>query len=840
VSLDAMQEFRIETSSFAPEYGRLPGGQISIATRSGANAFHGDVFEYYRDTKFDANNWFNNASGAPRPPDRSDDFGGVIGGPILKNKVFFFASHEGQRLQVPQTVTANVPSVAARQNAVASMKPILNAYPVPTAQCLAGTTNCDPNVGTFVGAYSNDSSMDATSVRIDGRPTASMTIFGRVNHSPSHGSIRASSPSTVSDLTMNLDTVTVGHTWVLGRATSNDLRFNYSYTPSYSTSRLDAFGGAVPLPDSSMFVSPYDPTSSTWAFSGRTIGALSAGSAAYDQSSQFNVVDSFSWLRGSHQMKFGADVRRLYPRADRSAFGQTLAATLTTASWVNGVLNQYSTSAFSPKDFTYYNVGAYAQDAWHATPRLTLTYGLRWDVNPPPGSPNGKLPAFTQVDLSSLAATKLAPEGTPAYDTQWNAFAPRVGFAYQLSDDDRWGRVLRAGSGLFFDTAGAATGFSERMFVSNIVANPAFPIPASLQVRPTIPTSPPWGFISTTNPHLRMPYTYQANVALEQLLGVTQSLTVTYAGAWGRNLLRRDTYVSPNTDLPQGFYAIGNESYSNYNSLQVQFQRRLSHGIQAMAAYTFAKSMDTGSNQSGTIAPNVSLEPVSDYYGPSDFDIRHSFQSALTYQIPTLRSNRLVEAILGNWSIDGIFRARTAPPIDLVQTNAYLAAAQPFLPGTTTTNPGGMKFAVRPSLVAGADPWIDDPKAPGGRRLNLASFVVLPANSVVAGQGSLGRNELRGFGWAQADMTIRRDVPIQGAIRLQVRVDFFNITNTPSFWMTGSAVGSSSLDVSNPLFGVAATTLNNSLGSGGAQGGYSPLYQIGGPRTIQFSAKLLF
>ncbi|HET9834004.1 MAG TPA: hypothetical protein VFP91_19910, partial [Vicinamibacterales bacterium] len=97
-----------------------------------------------------------------------------------------------------------------------------------------------------------------------------------------------------------------------------------------------------------------------------------------------------------------------------------------------------------------------------------------------------------------------------------------------------------------------------------------------------------------------------------------------------------------------------------------------------------------------------------------------------------------------------------------------------------------------------------------------------------------------GFGWAQADMTVRRDVPIQGSIRLQLRVDFFNITNTPSFWMTGSAVGTSSLDVSNPLFGVAATTLNNSLGSGGAAGGYSPLYQIGGPRTIQFSAKVLF
>src|SRR5262249_39314288 len=160
-------------------------------------------------------------------------------------------------------------------------------------------------------------------------------------------------------------------------------------------------------------------------------------------------------LHNAHQMKFGVDFRRMFPRADRSQFGQTFVSSLTTAAWVNGTLNQYATSAFLPKDFTYYNLGAYAQDSWHVTPRMTLTYGVRWAANPPPGSPTGLLPAFTQVDLSNLAATHLAPDGTPAYETQWNAFGPRVSFAYQLSDNDRWGRVLRAGTGLFFDTGGA-------------------------------------------------------------------------------------------------------------------------------------------------------------------------------------------------------------------------------------------------------------------------------------------------------------------------------------------------------------------------------------------------
>jgi outer membrane receptor protein involved in Fe transport len=219
-----------------------------------------------------------------------------------------------------------------------------------------------------------------------------MTVLGRINHAPSHGSIRSSAPSVAADLTLNLDTVTLGHTWALSSTMSNDLRFNYSRTPSYSTNRLDTFGGAVPLPDSSLFLSPYDATSSTFKFSGRTIGALSAGSAAYDQSSQFNVVDSFSRLREAHQLTVGVDFRRMYHRADRSAFGQTVTASLTTASWVNGTPSQFSTSAFSAKDFTYYNLGAYAQDAWHATPRMTLTFGLRWDVNPPQPSDGKSAP----------------------------------------------------------------------------------------------------------------------------------------------------------------------------------------------------------------------------------------------------------------------------------------------------------------------------------------------------------------------------------------------------------------------------------------------------------------
>jgi outer membrane receptor protein involved in Fe transport len=260
------------------------------------------------------------------------------------------------------------------------------------------------------------------------------------------------------------------------------LRFNYSHTPSYSTNRLDTFGGAVPLPDSAMFVSPYDATSSTWAFAGRTIGSLAAGSAAYDQSSQFNVVDSFSWLRGEHQMKFGVDFRRMYPRADRSAYGQTLAATLTTASWVNGTLSQYATSAFSPKDFTYYNVGAYAQDAWHATPRLTLTYG---SIQRPEVRPVCRLHSRTGPVESRRPSL---PDGTPPYEAQWNGFAPRVGFI---------SAVRRRTMGRVHAPAPVRSSIREappvpRAFVHVRAFATGVPDSGSAYGWPTIPTSPPW------------------------------------------------------------------------------------------------------------------------------------------------------------------------------------------------------------------------------------------------------------------------------------------------------------------------------------------------------------
>lgn len=180
VSVDALQEFRIQTSTFAPEFGRTPGAQISIVTRSGTNQFHGSLFEYLRNDALDANDWFGNSRGLPKPKERQNDFGGTFSGPILKDKTFFFFSYEGLRLRLPQIRLTNVPDLTARTSAVSTVQPFLNMFPLPN-----GTDNTATGIAQFNASFSNPGTLDAYSLRIDHKLNENLGLFGRFNFSPS-------------------------------------------------------------------------------------------------------------------------------------------------------------------------------------------------------------------------------------------------------------------------------------------------------------------------------------------------------------------------------------------------------------------------------------------------------------------------------------------------------------------------------------------------------------------------------------------------------------------------------------------------------------------------------
>ena len=248
VSVEALQEFRIETSSFAPEFGKTPGGQVVLTTRSGTNNFHGGLYEYFRNDVMDANDWFANQAGNPRAPERHNDFGGFLGGPLVRDKTFFFFSYEGARLRLPQTSVAIVPFLNNTTClASADIAPYLNAYPKPNGP--VSTASC---TGEFTGTYSNAATLNATSLRVDHQFSDRLSVFARYNYAPSSTVVRGTDNAgltlnTVETGPVNTQTLTVGMNMFGSNRLSNSVRGNYSSQTSNLTFSLDSFGGAVPL-----------------------------------------------------------------------------------------------------------------------------------------------------------------------------------------------------------------------------------------------------------------------------------------------------------------------------------------------------------------------------------------------------------------------------------------------------------------------------------------------------------------------------------------------------------------------------------------------------------------
>jgi hypothetical protein len=820
VSVDAMQEFRIQTSSFAPEFGRTPGGQVSIVTRSGTNSFHGTAFEYFRNSVLDANDWFAGYDHLPKPEERQNDFGGVFGGPILKDKAFFFFSYEGLRLRQPSTQETVVPDSASRQQAPASILPYLNAYPIANGAELGG------GLAQFNAGYSNPSSLDAASIRLVQVINSKVSLFGRYDYAPSNTEQRGPNSgsgsvlSTTQSLPFSLQTLTVGLTDMINPLLSNDIRANYSNDRGVYKYGLDSFGGAVPLPDSALFPTGFSSMNSVFQFVIEGAGEFATGRYSTDEQRQINLIDNLSVTKGRHQLKFGADYRWLSPFSIPFAYLQlAIFSGMTTSPGgaLSGSASLAGTYAAQSDALLSQNFSFYGQDTWKITPRLTVTYGLRWDINPPLKGKNLANDPFTVVGLNDPATMTLAPRGTPLYQTTHRNVAPRFGLAYQLSGRQDRGAVLRGGVGVFYDLVSGSLGGASSYFPylnDRFAADVPFPLSPQNAAPPALTDSPPVNDIFVAEPNLKLPRTYEWNAALEQALGANQTLSLTYIGAVGRDLLRNTNLVSPNPNF--GFVAVtSNSATSNYQALQVKFERRLSQGLQALASYTWSHSIDIASTDAfGNYAntPPSVANPNMDR-GNSDFDIRNSFTAGVTYALPSWESNELAHAALGGWSVDSFVFARTAPPVNVV---------------------GGLVFAdgialyPRPNVVPGVPLVLYGSQYPGGKAFNPAAFIAPPTGQ----QGDFGRNVLRGFGAWQADVAFQRQFQLTDKLGLRFRGEFFNIFNHPNF-------GNPNNNLTDPLFGQSTQTLASSL-AGGDGAGFNPLYQIGGPRSVQLALKLQF
>lgn len=824
ISIDALQEFRAITSTYSAEYGRSPGGQFTFTSRSGTNNWHGTAYDYLRNDAMDANNWFNNFYGLERQAEKQNDFGGTFGGPVVipgiydgQNRTFFFVSYEGLRLQQPLAAqTYGVPSDDLRANAPADLQPFLNAFPRQNHGDLGD------GMGLFVQGVESPSSLDSTSVRIDHNFSDKFKIFGRYADSPSHtvsynpsytGSL--SNPATVKGRVRSL---TLGATNIFTSSFSNEFRFNFTQNNSSQSYVVNTFGGATPLAENA---TP-GLTNTDWSLVGLAWD-LFPYYGFFPQKTdqqQWNFVDTQTLVVRRHVLKWGIDYRRLATRgllpsnyviAEFFSADDVLAGT-------PGFLtvNHSAEPAMKP---VYPNLSMFLQDEWKATRRLSLSLGLRWEWVPAPHDA-GAFGPYT-VTSTDLATTELAPRGTPLWKTGHRNFGPRIGFAYQLHDEPGYETVVRAGGGLFYDlgNAQASTGywFGEG-WTSTANFSSTYPLTAGqIQSVPAPSTTAPYnGGVIGFDPNLSLPRSWQWNFAVQQSLGSNQTLTTSYVGSAGRNLLVQKQYDptvfgNPNF-VPFGFgggglYLTTNGTSSDYNALQTQFQRRLSRGLQMLLSYTWAHSIDDASNN---------FQIFTDERASSDNDIRHNFQAAVTYNVPGNYSNRFASAALKNWAIDTRVAATSALPVDVYGF-------------TYATNPMGATLNYHPDFVSGSQLYIHDPSLPGGRAINYNAFTIATDGSGNPIEGNFPRNGARGFGAVQTDLALQRIFLITDNVHLQFRAEAFNIFNHPIFGAINNT-----LDSGASLFGVATQTQNSSLG------GLSSLYQVGGPRSLQVALKLQF
>jgi hypothetical protein len=814
VSIDALEEFRESTSTYSAEYGRTPGGQFSFSTRSGTNVYHGTAFDYLRNDALDAKNYFDTT----KLPERQNDFGGTLGGAIRiphlyngRDKSFFFFSYEGLRLQQPQASQLyEVPTLALRQTlAPAVLQPFLDAFPLPN-----GPDQGD-GLAYYTSGYSAPSRLDTTSIRIDHNVAERLSIFGRYSDVPSQSQSRQPTDlAQVNETTRNIKTFVFGANSVITPNLADEFRFGLTGNDYKSNRYLDNFGGATP-------------------FAMDTVPGLNDGSwltffLFYDlypyyliepqsnRQRQINVVDSLTQTWGRHNLKYGIDYRRLVTSEELPPLWEVGYYTDEASVLSNTPAGLYVYTQSINMKAVSTNFSAFAQDEWKATDRLSLSYGVRWDVNPPPTDANGNTP-YTLNQITDLSTAVIAPKNTPLWKTTYNNFAPRVGVAYQLRRKPGTETVLRAGGGLFYDTGTAlsaegyygvgTTGFGD------YTGQGGFPATVSQVGATTAPNAaaPYNAAVFAYDPNLKLPYTGQWNVAVEQSLGAQQSLTVNYVASAGRRLLTQHFYEpqnlgNANFSEGNGLYVTTGSASSDYNSLQMKFDRKLSHGLQVLASYTWSHAIDDAT----TNFTIFELERAN-----SDYDIRNNFQTALSYNVGAHYSNAFASYALTHWALDARISARSALPVDI-------------LDGPSLVNAGsGASTNYHPNRVPNTPMYLYGSQYLGGRIINYNAFT--PTNGGGNVDGDAGRNSARGFDSVQEDLTLRRDFPFTERVGLQFRVEAYNIFNHPIYGDIYNQLADGAA-----LFGQTYDTESTQLG------GLSSLYQVGGPRSMQVALKLHF
>jgi hypothetical protein len=876
--IDAIQEFNLQ-AQFPAEYGRNSGAVINIITKSGTNQFHGNAFEYVRNDLFDARNYFNRVIDLdgvfqPKTEFRNNQFGASIGGPLIKDRTFFFGAYEGQRERVGSDFSLLVPTatqISEAQTLAAGTIPLPSGGTGGTASPALTSilTQFFPASmsGIAPGVVHDFNDVDSLIAKIDHQFTDRETLSARYAYASSQQTFPLGSlggfgsgsrlPEFAQTSPTRVQVFSASFLSTLSAHQLNEVRFGYSrYTTSFSS--LDAnfnpstlgvdFGtGALGLPEID-FGGAFD-----------NLGATGFSIPRGRTSQSYQILDNFTIETGRHTVKFGGEFRRASVSSfnnnlERGIFSFTPADPTTlpacsgavAAAGCNdpGVLtlvSYYQGNTFPSIDFgntqrTTYNNGLafFAQDDFRAAPRLTINFGMRWEYFGPISEKNNILANLGTDGLLHMVGTGGV---NGAYNRDLHNFGPRIGFAWNPFSKT----VLRGGYGIYFDyipqdlmianftnDAGLVTpplGPEPVISLANNYNPAAFGNPAPGFPVFTVPPGPypiAGSDIFFTPRNLATPYTQSWNLNLQQEVAKNVALQVGYVGSKGTKLVRLLDANQPNVAgvRPDPNYGFMDEfatfSSSNYNALQSTLRIQGRHGLSGFAGYTFSKSLDDASDgidyNSSTVALPQNSNDLAAERGPSNFDTRHRFTAAFTYQVPHFAGPK---KLTDGWALNTIFTAQSGRPVPIVNSNDT----------SGTSFPTPSNFHQRPNVVPGEDPiisnWESAPDTIG--YLNGNAFANPPTGTF----GDLGRNVIYGPNYWDWDFAVSKSTPITERASLQLRGELFNILNHPNFALPNWFV--------NPGFpaqGLITQTPDQAQTNPGLGGG--------GPRVIQLAAKLLF
>jgi hypothetical protein len=800
-NIDMLQEFKVQTNAFSAEYGRNAGIIINGVSKSGTNALHGTAYEFVRNDHFDAKNFFDPPGKIP--PFKRNIFGYSVGGPILRNKTFFFHSYEGRRGREVATLNTVVPRPAER---AAVTHPVIQKLLtlIPPANNATGDR--------FVSSAARQRTLNQETGRIDHSIGERNFFFGTFiinrderteptlqgNNLIGFGDRRPAKRLLVS----------VGYTRVFAPTVTNEFhaglnRVDITFASAFSGSPAD-FGMTAPSGVMPQIEVSNINTGNPW------VGGIN-GFPQGRGDTAFQFSDTLAWIRGKHSLKFGGELRRFRNNNFNGGTGGFILFPSLAAFLAAQPSQVVETALPVSPALRVKALGGFVQDDVKINAQLTLNLGMRWEYNGVPNEIHNRLSVF---DFTNRALVRIGSSGIDKpYNKEFTNFGPRIGFAWSPFGTRK--TVIRSGIGYYFDQP-----------VTNIVtpmgSNPPFSQSVNItqNINLAAPFNSPPGVgaaLQMADPNFKSGKVLSYNFNVQQeLLGTV--IQIAYVGSEGRHLRLIGDYnqgiggrrpIAQITSLNaagQPVTATGGAmtiqesvSNSNYNGMWLSAEKRFTKGLTFSTSFTWSKSIDN--NSVGSSNPQIpNFYNIAAERALSDFDARKRFVLSGIYLLPfKWDANGFTRRLVQGWSI--------APIVNLQSGN-------PFSPINPTTNPSSLLTFDRPDLVAGEPLYVANPSP--AQWLNKAAFRANAAGVF----GSAGRNILRAPGFQDVDFAVAKNTAVKERVSLQLRAESFNLFNHPNF-----AQPSNSFTAAN--FGQITATRT-------ARG------DLGSSRQLQLGLKLIF